>query len=569
MIQAFRDRLAKTLGEEIHLERPANPDHGDWSTNVALVKAKQEGKNPRELAAEILEKINSNSELLAELKIQSVEIAGPGFINFKISPSYYQDELLKIDNKYGGGFANQKLRVVNEMGDPNTHKFPHIGHLFNYVAGDSVARIFKFAGHEIKKVTWQGDVGPQVAKCIYGWRELGKPDPVDSVERMRILQEAYVRGSQIYEEDETAKEKIKAMTKAIYVGEDEELMADWGLTKTWSLEFQDYFEELLGIFIEQRYFEGDLWRQGEAVVNANIGTVFEESEGAIIFPGKKHGLHNRVFLTSQGTPTYEAKEIGLNIQKGKDFPYDLTIIPTGQEQTEYFQVVIKAIEMAVPDLKGKILHIGTGMVQLSSGKMSSRKGNILTAYDLVQSVRERVLSKVQSRSDIPAVEVKDITNKVTIAAIKYAFLRGNILQDLVFDLEESVSFEGNSGPYLLYTYARIQSVLRQKDAPSIQKDSVNGIETHTLSALEELALLKELSKFQEVVEKALDNLAPHVISNYTFELTQKFNQFYREHSINSAETPELVASRRMLAEKTAIVIKSALELLGIETVERM
>jgi arginyl-tRNA synthetase len=545
----------------VKLERPQHKDHGDWSTNVAMVAANQAGTNPRELAQKLVVELEKDPGLKS--KLSKVEVAGPGFINFTLTNEYYFQNLLQINENYGGNRQEEKLRIVVEMGDPNTHKLPHIGHLFNYIVGDSTARIYSFLGNDIYRCSWQGDVGPHVAKALYGWKKRGKKDPIDIVKRMQELQDSYVLGARSAEDDEEAAAEIKKINKQIYQ-QDPEVYEDWKLTKQWSIEFDEYFEAKLGVKLDNRYLEGDQWKRGVELVKQNIGKVFEESQGAIVFKGEKYGLHTRVFLTKEGTPTYEAKELGLDTQKMLDFPYDLTIIPTAHEQNGFFKVVFKAMELAIPELEGKFVHIGTGMIQLSSGKMSSRTGKIISGPDLVNAVEARVKEIVSSREGLSDEEKEEITHKVSIGAVKYAFLKSNIFQDSAFDLEESVSFDGNSGPYLQYTYARIRSVLRTEVVENNKKDSkVNFTEDS------EWEVIKHLEQFPEIIEAAAASYTPHLIATFLFELAQKFNSFYKTYSINSAESPEIIASRRFLAEQTATILKTGLNLLGIETLEKM
>ncbi len=576
ILQATQQAFPEVKGSEalIELQRPTVTGYGDWTTNVALRLSAGLKTAPRTVAETIVSRLEANIDSGPGL-IHKIEVAGPGFINFTLNPNYYFENLAQISDKYGQTSTDSPLRIIVEMGDPNTHKMPHIGHLFNYIAGDSIARLLASQGHVIKRVSWQGDVGPHVAKCIYGWRAKGKPTATDIVRKMTILQDSYVYGSELYSEPEHLLQ-IKALNKLIYA-QDPSVYSDWLETKEWSLEFDEFFERMLGIKLDQRYLEGDLWKKGMDIVRANLGPVFVESEGAIVFPGEKVGLHTRVFITKESTPTYEAKELGLNTQKMEDFPYDLTVIPTADEQTAYFKVVIKALEASVPALTGKIKHIGTGMINLTTGKMSSRSGNIVTGYGLVDIVQKRVQEVMSDRDSLKIIDKEQVVRAVTMGAIKYAFLRGNILQNMTFNLEESISFEGNSGPYLQYTYARIQSVLRHSNVTSIDSAQPGGstqpggpVDLQASLVIDsELSLVKKLERYPEVVVGATESYSPHLIANYLFDLAQQFNSYYKANSINSAETVQLVTARRQLSEKVSIVLAAGLNLLGIEVVAQM
>ena len=544
--------------EDINLIRPKDESLGGLTSNFAFGVSQAVGIPATTVSGLITSQITSDPKYISIGGEKAVS-AGPGFANFQIAES-----LPTIDDSYGTTKIKTPKRIVIEMGDPNTHKLPHIGHLFNYIVGDTIARTQEFLGNKICKVTWQGDVGPHVAKAIYGWRKRGKKDPKDVIERMRELQEGYVLGAKESEKNDEAEEEIKKINKQIYA-EDKEVLEDWKITKKWSIDFDEYFEKKLGIKIEFRYLEGDQWKNGVEIVEKNTGKVFEKSEGAIVFKGEKYGLHTRVFLTKEGTPTYEAKELGLNTQKMKDFPYDLTIIPTASEQNGYFKVVIKALELSIPALLGKVKHVGTGMINLSSGKMSSREGNIISGPDLVFTVEKRIKEIVEKRKELSEKEKEEIANKVTIGAIKFAFLKSNILQDSTFDIEESVSFSGNSGPYIQYTFVRANNILKESGEKSFQlpKESEKS-----LNSPEEQSLLKAITDFPEVVKETADNYAPHTLAGYLFDLAQKFNHFYKTHKVIKAEKKGRDA-RLALVKATTIVLKNGLGLLGIETLEKM
>lgn len=571
IIEAITSAIASEQLEVIveidpKIERPADENHGDYSTNVAMSLAGRLKQKPRDLAEKIVAELNT--KFTDKKIIEKIEIAGPGFINFYVSAEYFFEvfeDLAGYQARLGEGI--EKKRIVVEAGDPNTHKLPHIGHLYSYISGDSIARILAAMGHTIREVNYQGDVGPQVAKCIYGWILRGRPEPESLLEKVQLLQVCYQEGSKLYEEEEH-KEKIQEINKQIYAG-DEDIQADWLKTRQWSLDYYLEFEALLGIKQERHYLESEIWRVGLELVkeNTGMGKIFEQSEGAIVYKGEQDGLHTRVFVTKAGTPTYEAKDLGLNTVKMQEWPYDLNIIPTASEQNAYFQVVIAALGKVAPELVGKIKHIGFGLVSLSTGKMSSRTGNILSGPELIETARKRVEEIIADRDGFSQEEKKEIALKVALAAVKYAFLKGSIMQNMSFDLEESLSFEGNSGPYLLYTYARIRSIL---DSFTGEVPAVNSGEfANLLDQPEELDLIKTLVRYNETVEAAAEKYAPHLISNYCFELAQKYNHYYKLHSINSAASGELIAARRELSDKVAQTLKSSLQLIGIEVLNRM
>lgn len=563
----MKDVLQKKLKEivsslsdkeiEVVLSLPSNSDNGDFTTNLALrmgglrpSEASGEGGNPMENA----EKIKIALEKDLPDSIEKVEVAKPGFVNFFLSKDYLIKNLSLVNEEYGKGEVLQGKKVMVEYTDPNPFKEFHIGHLYSNTVGEALSRLIESQGAEVWRVNYQGDVGLHVAKSIWGMRKIKDEIPNDEAslsEKVAFLGKAYAKGATAYEEDEDAKKEITELNKRIYEN-DPEIMDLYNRGKKWSL---DYFEQIykkLGTSFKKLYFESDAGKVGLELVHENLKRgIFKEDEGAVIFPGKNYGLHNRVFINSLGLPTYEAKELGLAPTKYKDFPYDLSIIITGNEINEYFKVLIKALALTNPSLGEKTKHISHGMVRLPGGKMSSRTGDVITGEWLIDET-ERRLSETY-----PAME-KDTRGKVAVAAIKYALLKSGIGHDIEFNLDESVSFDGNSGPYIQYTYARIQSILRKaKGAENVNAEKLE---------VEEKELLRYLVQYPEVVALAAQGYSPNLIANYLFNLSQKFNLFYQKHqvvgSINEGFRVTLIAG-------VGQVIKNGLNLLGIETVEKM
>lgn len=561
IIKASIKELYKIDAPEFSVDFPTDLKFGDLTTNIAMIIAKSLKKNPAEIAVELTGHIKVHTPKAFTDKFESITSIG-GFINFTYTKSSLWQELLQ--DKYTQVLPVEKAkRIMVEYGDPNTHKLLHIGHLFSYIVGESFARLLDAVGNTVVKANYQGDIGPHVAKSIYGYIQVGQPKPASSLERVQLLQKCYQEGVKEYEEDPIAKETIDGITRKLYA-KDPEILSIWRETRQWSVDYYHELEQRLSVQQTYHYWESDIWEEGRKTVEKHVGTVFEKSDGAIVFPGEKYGLHTRVFITQNNTPTYEAKDMGLNVQKYEDWPYDVNLITTAYEQNAYFEVMIKALELCFPDLKGKTKHVGFGLISLSTGKMSSRTGQILTAIDLIEAVKTRVTEVLKEREGLNAGEKEQIAEKVTMAAIKFAFLRQNILQNMKFDLEESIKFEGRSGPYVQYTYARIQSIVRQLELPEATTKDVELLEKK-----EELELLRWIARYPTVVSQAAKALAPHAVAEYTFQTAQLFNSFYSECPINSEKNAELQRARRTLAVATAEVLKKGLDLLGIDVVEKM
>jgi arginyl-tRNA synthetase len=338
--------------------------------------------------------------------------------------------------------------------------------------------------------------------------------------------------------------------------------------RAWSLGHFEEIYAVLGTKFDFSYFECMMGEFGSYVVNkALLAGVFKKDDGAVIFEGEKYGLHTRVFINSYGFPTYEAKELGLAKKKFDDFGYDKSIVVTGNEIEEYFKVVLKAIDLVYPDLEGRIIHIPHGMMKLSSGKMSSRTGQVISGMDLVEEVTASVRERVQSSGIVPDDEVEGISTKIAVGAIKYGILKNGIGKDITYDKEASLEMTGNTGAYLQYSFVRASSVL-EKASDSIAFDE-SFLEHIADLSEDETELLRSLYVFPDIVDRATHEFAPNYVCTYLFELAQTFNRFYSSHPILEVEDNIQRKFRLCLTKGVSLVLRNGLYLLGIETVPKM
>ncbi len=539
---------------EISLEHPGELAHGDFSTNVALAAAKMQKLPPREIA----EKIAAEFRKKLPEEIEKVEVAGAGFINFFLSKKFFAEqtaEILTEGQNFGKNKALSKTKVMIEYTQPNPFKEFHIGHLMNNAIGEAISRIVEVSGAKIKRATYQGDVGMHVAKTIYG---LQKMETKLSVE---TLGKAYAMGNTAFEEDENAKAEIVALNKTIYEKSDEVVNKLYDAGKKISLEHFEEIYKRLGSKFDYNFFESDAGKIGQKLVEKNIGIIFEKSDGAIVFVGEKHNLHTRVFINSHGLPTYEAKELGLAELKAEEFPYDLSITVTAAEQTDYFKVVKRVIELLFPKYEGKIKHVAHGIMKLPSGKMSSRTGTIISAESLIDDVKKLALTKIAER-EMSEKEKGDVAEKVAVAAIKYSILRQSPGKDIIFDFEKSLSFEGDSGPYLQYTAVRANSVLEKAKAAGISPSSGGEIPGAEPTPVEKL-----LYRFPEVVELSLKEYAPQYLTTYLTEVCGAFNSYYGQTKI--IDSDPAAPYRVALTAAVRKVLENGLNILGIQVPEKM
>ncbi|OHA68594.1 MAG: arginine--tRNA ligase, partial [Candidatus Wildermuthbacteria bacterium RIFCSPHIGHO2_02_FULL_48_16] len=528
----LREVIEKAAGERVVLEHPANSEHGDYSTNIALVLAKKLNKDPREVAEEILSKVKSQKSKVFD----SVQVAGPGFINFFLSQNYLMGEMGEVQKKkekYGTSVSSKGKKVMVEFTDPNPFKEFHIGHLYSNIVGESLSRVFESQGALVKRANYQGDVGMHVAKAVWGMKKKMEADKLSLAglakksleERVKFLGQSYALGADAFERDESAKKEIGELNRKIFAL-DKEIKELYLKGRKWSL---DYFEKIykrLGTKFNYYYFESKVGKVGLETVKEGLKKgIFEESQGAVIFPGEKYGLHSRVFINSQGLPTYEAKELGLAPTKYKDFKYDTSVIVTGNEIIGYFKVLIQALKLLSPEIGNKTFHVSHGMVRLPEGKMSSRTGKILAGDELIDQVQGKVLERMKtSGSEVPQKEWEKAAEKIALAAIKYSLLRVTPGKDIIFDIDTSLSLEGDSGPYLQYTYARAKSILRKAKLSDTKFPKLR----ETKFEKEEMDVLRYIYKFPEVAAEAARLFSPNIVAQFAVELAQKYNVFYNK-----------------------------------------
>ncbi len=549
---------------DIVCDIPKNTTFGDYTTNIALQLAKRKMPNvkqsPEEIAKAIIEKLKPQHPVRDNFS--KIEIAGGGFINFFIKDQILVQHLGKLQSFK---IQNPK-KILVEYGHVNPLKEIHIGHLRTFILGESLARILESRGHKVFRANYQGDIGLHIAKAVWGIKKLGLPSKeLTREEKADFLGQAYALGNTNYDQDSQAKKEIDEINTKLYQ-KDPQILEIYRLAREWSLDYFEPVYDLLGVRYDHCFFESQVFQEGKKIVLEHLGKVFERSDGAIIFPGEKYGLHNRVFITRAGNPTYEGKEVGLAKAEYEAFPYDLSIHVVASEQEGYFKVVIKAIEQIYPHLVGKKYHLSYGLVDLAEGKMSSRTGNVVTVNDLVGMVSERV--REVAKEGALAID-QETVKKVALGAIKYSYLKYSPQPNMVFDLAKSVSLQGDSGPYIQYTYARIKSVFRKisepKPAGTPRPKADQNTDTADLNPTERQLAVK-LLHFPQVVGEAAEHYHPNLIAGYLAELAHTYNLFYQEQRIIGSDKESL---RLQISQKVAEVLEKGLGLLGIEAPESM
>lgn len=638
IVQAVKEVFDQVLTPtDVQLDHPSVENYGDYSSNIALILAGKLKMQPSDVANQLAERMNgyirvnqkmsekSDSNSIQDINqiLKRVETAGPGFLNFWLQEGFFitQMHLVLENNKIvkttkrqipAAFTLLQGKKVAVEYTDPNPFKEFHLGHLYSNVIGEAISRLFEAAGAKVWRGDFYGDVGMHVAKSVWGMMgkmqeekvTLQQLEKLSIKERQQFLGQGYAMGVRKYEENPEIAEEIKDINYLVYIsgqeilkktkrwkpiidykqyisGKQEKLEQVYKVYEAglrWSLEYFETIYKKLGTKFDGYYPESWVGEYGMKMVEKGLQKrVLERSDGAVVFKGEKYGLHTRVFVNKLGLPTYETKDLGLAFAKYQDFKYDLSINVFGKEIDEYYYVVKSALKQIDADLGKKAYHIAHGMVKLPEGKMSSRTGNVITFEWLVNEAKQRTLQIMQS-VDLTDAEKQSVAEKVGLAAIRYALLKSSIGNDVVFDFEKSITFEGESGPYLLYTYARCRSVLRKAKEAGIMNYELGmkNNKNHPPLNTEELSVLRHLLRFEEVVLDATRNLSPNLLCGYLFDLAQKYNLFYNKHNIlqikNDPTTYNLPLTtnfRLALTAAVAMLLNRGLHILGIETVERM
>lgn len=552
------NKVLSNLGAKGKADLVVPPDlkMGDFSF-ACFALAKEMDKNPVELAKVLSEKFDT-SDLL-----EKVVATGP-YVNFFLNNKKIAEVVLNKNSSK----PNKKEKIMVEFAHPNTHKAFHIGHLRNIITGESVVRILENAGFKVVRANYQGDVGMHIAKCLYTILQMkdfdNKVSELKSIEdKVKFLGQAYAAGHKFFAEDKQAKKDVVELNKRLY-NKDQSVQKIYQTTRQWSLDYFDKIYKKVGSHFDRFYFESEVYGKGIELVKEFLDkSVFAKGEkGAIIFEGEKHGLHNRVFLNSEGYPTYEAKELALAELQIKEHNPDKIIHVVGKEQTEYFRVVFKALEKTLPISKNKEFHLDYGWVTLKSGKMGARTGQVVLGEWLLLEIEKKV-AELMVDNDLESKE--RVIQKIAIAAVKYSFLKTGVKNDIKFDLDESINMSGDSGPYLLYIVARIKSILNKNEA---EGELDKNIKVPTKVAINEKQLLLKLANFDEVCMLAAKNYDPSKIARYLFVLAQSFNSFYDKCPVLKADE-QTKQFRLKIIKEVERIMQKGLYLLGVETVEKM
>ena len=595
VINAVKTLYGQEIGEKmVQLQKTKREFEGNL-TLVVFPFLKISKKKPEDTAQEIGQYLVENCPAIASFNVVK------GFLNLVIAQSAWLGLLADInaDEKFGEKKATEDSPLVMiEYSSPNTNKPLHLGHVRNNLLGWSLAKIMEANGNKVVKTNIVNDRGIHICKSMLAWLKWGNGETPETSGKKgdHLIGDYYVAFDKHYREeiaqlkaqymaegmdDEAATEKAKAEAPLIkeahemlvkWEHNDPEVRALWQKMNNWVYAGFDETYKTLGVSFDKIYYESDTYLEGKAKVEEGLskGLFFRKDDNSVWADLTDEGLDQKLLLRSDGTSVYMTQDIGTANMRFRDFPIDKMIYVVGNEQNYHFQVLSILLDRLGFKWGKELVHFSYGMVELPNGKMKSREGTVVDADDLVATMIEdarKTSDELGKFDDMTEEEKQEIARVVGLGALKYFILKVDARKNMLFNPEESIDFNGNTGPFIQYTYARIRSIMRKAEAQGITIPAALADDAPLNE--KETDLIQKLNDFGAAVAQAGIDYSPSGIANYCYELTKQFNQFYHDYSILNAEDDTQKTVRLVLAANVAKIIKNGMELLGIEVPERM
>jgi len=550
----FTDKLDSETISRL-LEIPPSEEMGDYAFPCFSL-ARIFRKSPVAIAEELSDRFTNNSAF-------EKTCAMSGYCNFFINKKILADKVLSKGISVDFGKRRINNKTVIEFASPNTNKPLHLGHLRNISIGESVTRILQFSGNTVVRTSINNDRGVHICKSMLAYEREGNHTTPESVDKKsdHFVGDFYVLFSKRAEEDPTWNDDAQQMLQQWEAG-DRPTRALWKTMNTWALNGFKKTYTLFGTHFDKEYFESAIYTFGKEIVREGLERALftKRDDGAIEVDLETEKLGKKVLLRPDGTSVYIVQDLYLAVLKHNEYAYDRSIYVVGNEQ-EYHFAVLKAIfkKLGYP-IADRIHHLSYGMVELPEGKMKSREGTVVDADDLITETQKLAAVEIRTRYSLSDDEIERRSLKIALAAIKYQLLRVDTAKNMLFDPKKAISFEGDTGPYLLYSYARAASILRKAEATPSGTPKIDDI------SKSERSLLKKIGFFPEAATMAYDKLSPSVVAGYAFELAQSFNEFYHNSPVLGSDKE---AFRLQLVAVFKTTLKKCLWLLGIEEIEEM
>lgn len=563
----------------IHLEVQENKTEfeGDF-TVVTFPLVKQLKKNPETIGMELGQALTEQTELLESFNVVK------GFLNVKIKNQFFIDNFTSVADQFDS-IEKKNATVMIEYSSPNTNKPLHLGHIRNNLLGFSIAQIMKEAGYDVIKTQIINDRGIHICKSMLAWEKFGKGETPDvtGTKGDKFVGNYYVKFDQEYKKEiaelisqgiaeEQAKKEaplIKEAQKMLldWENDDEKVRNLWNEMNAWVYEGFNETYKRLGVNFDQVQYESNTYILGKDLIQEGLykGVLYQKEDGSVWCDLTDEGLDQKLLLRSDGTSVYMTQDLGTAVQRFKENDIKKLIYTVGNEQDYHFQVLFKILGKLGYEWADHLYHLSYGMVELPNGKMKSREGTVVDADDLMQEMYDMAKSKSEELGKLESFTEEEKDNNyenVGMGALKYFMLKVDPKKKMLFNPEESIDFNGNTGPFIQYTYARIQSLLAKGN---FEQKEITAVEL----SQSEKELIMHIANFKAVVEKAAEALSPALVANYVYDLVKSYNFFYQSNPILKLEDENLKQARLNLSDLTAKTIKKSLHLLGINTVNRM
>ncbi len=565
----------KILPEQINIETPPNPEMGDVAFPL-FTFAKSFKTSPAKIASDVCARLLENEDIK---KYGMPKAIGP-YLNVFLAKgdlaSNVLDKVLKEKENYGKTSSLSGKRIMIEFSSPNTNKPLHLGHLRNDALGESISRILKFCGADVFKVNIINDRGVHICKSMIAYQKFGegKTPESENIKSDRFVGDMYVAFHKYSQENpEKAEAEAKQMLLDWEAGKNKELIGLWKKMNGWAIEGIKETYKRTGISFDKLYFESETYLKGKDQILKGLeaGVFYKEEDGSVWVDLAPIKLDKKVLLRSDGTSLYMTQDIGTAISRHKDWPFNQMIYVVGNEQEYHFKVLFYVLKQLGFEWADDLYHLSYGMVNLPEGKMKSREGTVVDADDLINSLQDEALKKIEENGREKEVgDAAVAAENIAVGALHYFLLQVSPKKDMLFNPKESLSFTGNTGPYLQYMGARISSILRKAETAEGKENLKNGkLNASLLTNESEWELLKTLEDFPEQVERSALRKDPSALTAYLYELSKAFSRFYRDCPILSGKDADLSYTRMELARATKIVLQNAMNLVLIPFMEVM
>ncbi|KQR91973.1 arginine--tRNA ligase [Chryseobacterium sp. Leaf180] len=564
-------------GLQLEVQDNKTEYEGDF-TIVTFPLVKQVRKKPEAIAMELGEGLTTQTDLVASFNVVK------GFLNIKVHNHFFTDQLATLENSLFAIESNDST-VMIEYSSPNTNKPLHLGHIRNNLLGFSVAKILEEAGHQVIKTQIINDRGIHICKSMLAWEKFGNGETpaLQNIKGDKFVGNFYVAFDKQYKKQindlvEEGRTKDQAEKEAPIIKEAQKMLLDWengdekvrqlwSEMNSWVYEGFNQTYKRLGVDFDQVQYESNTYILGKDLINEGLekGILYQKEDGSVWCDLTDEGLDQKLLLRSDGTSVYMTQDLGTAVERFKDNHIQKLIYTVGNEQDYHFQVLFKILKKLGYEWADQLYHLSYGMVELPEGKMKSREGTVVDADDLMQEMYDTAKSKSEELGKLEHISAEDKEKsyeKVGIGALKYFMLKIDPKKKMMFNPAESIDFNGNTGPFIQYTYARIQSLLAKAD---YKKSETGDVEINAF----EKELIVQLANYNQTIQKAAENLSPALVANYIYDLVKTYNSFYQNNPILIQEDQAIKQMRLQLSDLTAKVIKRSLSLLGIDTVDRM